>query len=420
LIVRAEFHAPSVAPSVWTLLKFFSMARRKRCDRRNDREARPRPPAISPAEYWTYLAATGLLAVLLANQRFRSQRFHSQRFRSVGPRSENASPGVGDSLHVQQMRAAEQGRGRHAEAPWQISWLGWKDILWRTYRQIGENRLLALAAGVVFYGLLALFPALAGFVSLYGLFAKTSSISDQLSLVAGVFPDGVIDIIRDQIARLISKGDAKLSVNFIAAFCIALWSANAGTEAIIDALNVIYEEKEKRGFIRLNLISLGFTLGAIVALTLALTGIILLPHLLDDFGLDRVSAIILRTARWPTLLLVTILGLSVIYRFGPSRREPQWQWVSIGSIAASIVALATSSLLSWYFAHLANYDATYGSLGAVIGTMLWLWILWVVVLLGAQINSEIEHQTAKDSTVGRPKPLGQRGATMADTIGQRA
>jgi membrane protein len=326
---------------------------------------------------------------------------------------------VGDNLHIQQVRAAEQGRGRHAEAPWQISWLGWKDILWRTYRQIGENRLLALAAGVVFYGLLALFPTLAGFVSLYGLFAKTSSIGDQLSLVAGVFPEGAIDIIRDQIARLIAKGDAKLSINFIVAFCIALWSANAGTKAIIDALNVIYEEKEKRGFIRLTLISLGFTLAALAALTLALTGIILLPHLLDYFGLDRLSALILRMARWPALLLATILSLSFIYRFGPSRTEPQWQWISFGSIVASVVALATSSLLSWYFSSLANYDATYGSLGAVIGTMIWLWILWVVVLLGAQLNSEIEHQTARDSTVGRPKPLGRRGATMADTVGQR-
>jgi membrane protein len=391
------------------LPKIFSVPEKKKRDRWKDQDVRPHSPAVSPAEYWIYLGAAGLLAFFLANQRPLSD----------APRAQDESPGVGDSRHIQKVRAAEQGRGRHAEAPWQISWLGWKDILWRTCRQVGENRLLALAAGVVFYCLLALFPALAAFVSLYGLFAKTSSISDQLSLVAGLFPDGAIDIIRDQIARLISKGDAKLSINFIAAFCIALWSANAGTKAIIDALNVIYEEKEKRGFIRLTLVSLGFTLVALAALMLALTGIILLPHLLDYFGLDRSSALILHMARWPTLLLATILCLSLVYRFGPSRTEPQWQWVSVGSIAASIVALATSSLLSWYFSSLANYDATYGSLGAVIGTMLWLWILSVVVLLGAQLNSEIEHQTVRDSTVGRPKPLGRRGATMADTVGQR-
>jgi membrane protein len=389
------------------LQKAFSIGRQNGRDEGKDQDAQP--PPVSPAEYWIYLGAAALVAVLLAHQ----------QAPSGAPRAQDASPGVGDNLHIQQARAAEQGRGRHAEAPWQITWLGWKDILWRTYRQIGENRLLALAAGVVFYSLLALFPAIAAFVSLYGLFAKTSSISDQLSLVAGVFPNDAIDIIRDQIARLIAKGDAKLSINFIATFCIALWSANAGTKAIIDALNVIYEEKEKRGLIRLTLISLGFTLAALAALTLALTGIILLPHLLDYFGLDRLSALILRMARWPALLLATILSLSFIYRFGPSRTEPQWQWISVGSIAASVVALATSAALSWYFSSLANYDAAYGSLGAVIGTMLWLWILSVVALLGAQLNSEIEHQTARDSTVGRPKPLGRRGATMADTVGQR-
>jgi membrane protein len=389
------------------LAKGLSVDRKNRSDDGGAKAARPQP--VSPAEYWIYLGAAALVAVLLAQQ----------QSRSGASRAEDASPGTGDNLQIQKLRATEQGRGRHAEAPWQISWLGWKDILWRTYRQIGENRLLALAAGVVFYGLLALFPALAAFVSLYGLFAKTSSISDQLSLVVGVFPDGAIDIMRDQIARLLAKGDAKLSINFIAAFGIALWSANAGTKAIIDALNVIYEEKEKRGFIRLTLVSLGFTLAALAALTLALTGIILLPHLLDYFGLDRLSALILRFARWPTLLLAAILSLSCVYRFGPSRTEPQWQWISVGSVAAAIAALVTSSLLSWYFSTLANYDATYGSLGAVIGTMLWLWILSVVVLLGAQLNSEIEHQTARDSTIGRPKPMGRRGATMADTVGQK-
>jgi membrane protein len=385
-----------------------SIAREDRRDALNDDRVRPQPPVLSSVEYWTYLGATALLAIMVAVPRSRAE---------MPDRS--ASPGIGEGLRAQELRATEQGRGRQADAPWQISWRGWKDILWRTYRQTGENRLLALAAGVVFYSLLALFPALAAFVSLYGLFAKTSSISDQVALMAGVFPDGAIEIVRDQIARLIARGDAKLSINFVAAFGIALWSANAGTKAIIDALNVVYEEKEKRGFIRLNLVSLGFTLAALVALMVVLIGIILLPHLLVYFGLDRASGIILRTVRWPALLLATIFGLSLIYRFGPSRREPRWKWISVGSVAASILSLVTSSLLSWYLSNLANYDAAYGSLGAMIGTMLWLWALSVVVLLGAQINSETEHQTAQDSTVGRPKPLGQRGATMADTIGQR-
>lgn len=393
-----------ITPSVWTFPK-----PRPAPGGSDAGSARSPPPALSPAEYWAYLAAAALLVILLANPRFGSEIAAGQ----------NASSGISDRLRVQKLRAAEPGRGRQAEAPWQISWRGWNDILWRTYCRIGDNRLLALAAGVVFYGLLALFPALGALVSLYGLFAKTSSIGDLLSLVAGVFPSGAIDIIHDQIVRLASKGDARLSFNFIAGFCLALWSANAGTKAIIDALNVIYEEKEKRSFVRLNVVSLGFTFAALVSLTAALAGIILLPQVLTYFGLEGWSQLLLPLARWPALLLATILCLAFIYRFGPSRREPQWQWISVGSVAGAVVALVSSSLLSWYFANLANYDAAYGSLGAMIGTMLWLWVIAVVVLLGAQINSEIEHQTAMDSTVGHSKPLGQRGATMADTVGRR-
>ena len=404
----AVFCARPVTPSGLILPKIFSVADEERDDG-SHQDARLKPAPMSVTEYWAYLGVAALLVLSLA----------SPRLRLATPRDRNASPGVSDSLRVQELRAKEQGRGRHADAPWQISWRGWKDIFWRTYQQMGDNRLFALAAGVVFYSILALFPALAAFVSLYGLFAKTSTLSDQLALVAGVLPDDAVGIVRDQIARLMVKGDAKLGFNVIGAFAIALWSANAGTKAIIDALNVIYGEKEKRGFIRLNLVSLGFTLVMLVALTVALGGIIILPHYLDYFGFNRLPAIILSVARWPALLVAIIFWLAFIYRFGPSRREPQWQWVSIGSVGASVVLLITSALLSWYFSHLANYDAAYGSLGAVIGTMLWLWALAVVALLGAQINSEIEHQTATDSTIGRPKPLGQRGATMADTIGQR-
>src|SRR3954451_18808664 len=163
-------------------------------------------------------------------------------------------------------RSAQEGRGRQASAPWQIPWAGWKDILWRTYSQIGDDRLLAVAAGVVFYGLLAIFPAVTAFVSLYGLFAKASTISDHLSLAAGFIPSGGVEIIQEQINRITAKGDARLSLAFAFSLGLALWSANAGMKAVIDALNVTYNEKEKRGFIKLNLISLALTGGAILSL----------------------------------------------------------------------------------------------------------------------------------------------------------
>jgi membrane protein len=311
-------------------------------------------------------------------------------------------------------------RGRHATSPWQIPWAGWKDILWRTYGQIGDDRLLAVAAGVVFYGLLAIFPAVTAFVSLYGLFAKASTISDHLSLAAGVIPSGGVEIIQEQINRITAKGDARLSLAFAFSLGLALWSANAGMKAVIDALNVTYNEKEKRGFIKLNLISLALTVGAILSLLVALGSIVVLPLILSSFGLGGWTEILLRFLRWPVLICLVVFGLAVLYRFGPSRESPRWDWLSVGSAVAAIAWLVGSALLSWYLANFANYDATYGSLGAAIGMMIWMWMSSIVILVGAELNSEIEHQTAQDSTTGHEKPLGQRGAAMADTVGEEA
>jgi membrane protein len=318
---------------------------------------------------------------------------------------------------IHHARAQEPDRGRYASSPWQIPWKGWKDILWRTYQQIGEDRLLAVAAGVVFYGLLALFPAVTAFVSLYGLFASEASISQHLSGVADIMPSGVVDILREQIDRLAANGDAKLSFGFIFGLGVALWSANAGIKAIIDALNVVYEEKEKRSFIKLNLSSLTFTLVAIALLLLAVGAVVVLPLLLAHIGLQRETELLFRIARWPVLLILVIVGLGLTYRYGPSRRLARWQWLSVGSVFAAMAWLASSALLSWYLANFANYNATYGSLGAAIGMMMWMWVSAIVILCGAELNSEIEHQTVRDSTVERDRPLGARGAMMADTVG---
>jgi membrane protein len=319
---------------------------------------------------------------------------------------------------VQRERAAEPGRGREARGPWEIPWQGWKDILWRTYEQMGEDRLLAVAAGVVFYALLALFPAVTAFVSFYGLFAEASTINDHLSVAAALMPASAFGIVQDQVGRVLAKGDVKLGFAFIFGVGLSLWSANAGMKAIIDALNVVYEETERRGFIRLNLVSLAFTVGAIGALLVALGCIVVFPLVMSGIGLESLTEVIFRIARWPVLITVVILGLAVLYRYGPSRREAKWRWLSLGSVFAALSWMAGSALLSWYLENFANYDAAYGSLGAAIGMMIWMWMSSIVVLLAAQLNSEIEHQTAKDSTIGSEKPLGARGATMADTVGE--
>ena len=320
-------------------------------------------------------------------------------------------------IPAQVRRAKEPGRGRRAVVPWEIPWAGWKDIFWRVYASVNDNRVLAVAGGVVFFSLLAIFPAIAAFVSLYGLIADASTIDSHLSLAAGVLPGGAVDILHEQITRLTAKGDAKLGLGFVTGVVIALWSANAGMKAIIDALNVVYDEKEKRSFVKLNLLTLFFTLIAIVSLMIALAAVVVAPMVLSAIGLSSFLSLAIAVLRWPLLLVLVMLALAAIYRYGPSRTEPRWQWLSIGSAAAAIGWLIASVLFSWYIAHFGAYNATYGSLGAAVGMMMWMWISAIVILLGGELNAEIEHQTARDSTVGAAKPLGERGAVMADTIG---
>jgi membrane protein len=370
-------------------------------------------PSPAASMLWPLLCSALLVGLMVAADVARAYRGHRLAVREHGTGARSSD----EPYPLQHVRAGGPGRGRHAKAPWQIPWKGWKDIFWRTYQQIGEDRLLAVAAGVVFYGLLAVFPAVTALVSLYGLFASPAVISEQLALLSGILPDSAVEILREQISRL-TANSSKLGVGFIFGLSVALWSANSGLKAIMDALNVVYEEKVKRGFIKLNLVSLGFTLAGIGVLLLALATVVVLPVALHFLGLHNATDLLLRVARWPLLIVVIIPSLAVLYRYGPSRREPRWQWISMGSIVAAVAWLISSALLSWYLANFAHYDATYGSLGAGIGMMMWMWISSIVILFGAQLNSEIEHQTIRDSTVPGDKPLGGRGAVMADTVGK--
>jgi membrane protein len=315
-------------------------------------------------------------------------------------------------------RAREHGRGRHATAPWEIPWRGWKDILWRTYNRINDNRLLAVAAGVVFYSLLALFPAISAFVSLFGLFANPSTIDSSLSSLTGVLPGGAVQIVHQELMRLTANEGANLSLGFVVSLLFALWSADAGMRSIIDALNVAYDEKEKRSFVRLVLVSLLYTLIAMAGLMLAIGAVVVAPIVLNTLGLGGVAGTLIAVARWPVVLILVIIGLAAAYHYLPCRREPRWQWISVGSVTAAVAWFLSSLLFSWYIANFGNYNVTYGSLGAAVGMMMWMWISMLVVLIGAQLNAEIEHQTARDSTTdGRENPLGQRGAVKADSIG---
>jgi membrane protein len=332
------------------------------------------------------------------------------------PRSASRRPTA--ASHANGVDPRPDRRGRTAATPTEIPPAGWKDILWRTYDQVNEDRLLAVAAGVVFYGLLALFPAITALVSCYALFADAKTVTDHLNSLSGILPAGTYSVVQDQVGRVLAKGNVKLGAAFAFSLALALWSANGGMKAIIDALNVVYDEKETRGFVKLNAVSLAFTLCGLAGLLAAIGMVVAVPIVLSFVGLGAVGERLLDYGRWPVLAGLVLIGLAILYRFGPSRRSPQWKWVSVGSVFAAVTWLIGSALLSYYLANYGNYDATYGSLGAAIGLMMWMWMSTIVILFGAELNSEIEHQTAKDSTEGESKPMGTRGARMADTIGR--
>jgi membrane protein len=311
---------------------------------------------------------------------------------------------------------ADDGRGRSAEKPSDIPARGWKDILWRVYAGISDDRILANAAAVTFYTLLALFPAIAALVSIYGFFADPASIQQHLDSMSGVLPGGAIDVIRDQLSRLAAEPRGTLGLSFLLGLIISLWSANGGIKALFDALNAVYEEKEKRSFFRLNAVTLGFTVAMIGFLIAALACIVALPVALNY--LPGFVGFVLNVVRWPVMLVLVALALACIYRYAPSRDEPKWRWITWGSALAALAWLGFSAVFSFYAGNFGTFNKTYGSLGAVIGFMMWMWLSVAVILIGAKLNAEIEHQTARDTTEGTPEPIGARRAKMADTVGQ--
>lgn len=372
------------------------------------------PPEGAPASVlWTMLLGTALVALALAPRRAPDED-------AIAPpqRTETGAHSYTGRSAVL-VAATQPERGRGARSPDEIPQNGWKDIAYRIYLEFNKDRVLSVAAGVTFYTLLSLFPAIAALVSCYGLFADANVINDHLAAMQGVLPSGAIDIIGEQVKRITAKGGGALSFTFLTSLALSLWSANAAMKAMFDALNVVYEEEEKRSFLMLNLRSLTFTIGALVFIILALTSIVVLPVVFRFIGISN-SAWLIAALRWPALLLVLLCGLSVLYRYGPSREHARWRWVGVGSVVACVLWLVASLLFSWYVTNFGNYNETYGSLGAVIGFMTWIWISSTIVLLGGEINAEIEHQTAIDTTTGPALPMGRREARMADSLGAAA
>ena len=226
---------------------------------------------------------------------------------------------------------------------------------------------------------------------MYGLFADPGTLRDQLNNLAGAVPGGAIDVIGDQVSRISQHGHSSLGVALIISLLISLWSANSGMKAVFDALNVVYNVEERRSFIKLNAISLMFTLAGIAFMLLAIGSVVLIPILLKSLSLGSLAGLLLGYARWPVVLIGIGLALSFIYRFGPDRENAQWRWITWGSGFAAIIWIAASLLFSWYTANFGSYNKTYGSLGAVIGFMTWMWISTMVILLGAEIDAVMER-----------------------------
>lgn len=323
--------------------------------------------------------------------------------------------------HVRLAEAAgDHARGRDAVVPEAIPAKGLRDVLWRVVHEISKDRVTLIAGGVTFYLLLALFPALAALVSIYGLVADPATMEDHLRELAGLLPPGAFDLIADRIQKLVETRSSTLGMTFFFGLAVALWSSHSATLAVFDAMNIAYEETEKRGLIRLNLLALCFTVCAMLAAALVIGLVAVMPVALSFLWLDQVKEHLALFLRWPLLLLITIASTTAVYRFGPSREPAKLRWMTWGAVLVSVLWFAMSMGFSFYLDHFANYSATYGTLGALIGFLVWVWLSIVILIVGGELNAELEHQTAMDTTTSAPRPMGMRGAYVADTLGKEA
>lgn len=331
------------------------------------------------------------------------------------------APGLGEPEPVADVDIPrEADRGRLAYGPLEIPALGWRDAFRRLGHCLVRDRVFSLAAGVAFYAVLAIFPALGASVLVYAAFADASSVAAHLDLLAGVLPPGASELLAEQMTR-IAGASHTLGWALAANLAFSLWSANAGVAALFDALNVVFKEEEKRSWLRFYAMTLMFTMFAVSFLALAFGLIVVFPVALKFIGWPVFAwegSGLLAMLRWPALFMGVLFVLMMFYRYGPSRRPAKWRWVSPGALLGAIGWLGVSIAFSWYVASFDSYSRMYGSLGAVIAFMMWLWLSSVVALLGAEIDAQAELQTARDTTRGPPKPMGQRGAYVADTLGE--
>ncbi len=309
----------------------------------------------------------------------------------------------------------ERSAGRGAESPAELTATGWKAALKRVVTELKRDHVSLLAAGVAFKGLLALFPAMIAGISLWGLIASPEQMTQQLSRFLDALPADAASLIEDQMTTIAAGDPGTLSTALVVSVLIALWSASGGTAGLIEGCNAAYNELDRRPFPKKRGLALALTLGAIVFLALAIGLIAVLPAVLGGLGLGSTAELVIRIAQWPILALLVLGALAVIYKYAPDRDRPQLRWVTWGAGIATVLWLLGSGLFTLYVENFGNFGETYGTFAGIIVLMLWLLLSAFVVLLGAEINAELERQTARDSTEGKPEPMGSRGAHVADT-----
>ena len=308
-------------------------------------------------------------------------------------------------------------RGRQAVAPWRIPLAGWKEIAGRTWRQTWIDNVGLVAAGVAFYGFLALIPLLGLIVMVYGLVAQPETVVSNMRALTGVLPNNVAAFIGEQLLGAVQAAKDTKGLGILVALAFAFYGGSNGAGAIITALNIAYQEKEKRSLTRFYLIALLMTLVAVIFALLALAAtaaIASLERLLPQASAFTVAAS--KGIAYLALLLIAASIAATLYRFAPSREQARWEWITPGSVFTAVTWVLLTLGFGYYVTSVADYHATYGSLGAVIALLTWMYLSAYVFVIGAELNSEVEHQTTKDSTTGAPRPMGQRGAWAADNV----
>ena len=314
------------------------------------------------------------------------------------------------------MTSMQDPYGRDARGPHHIPFKGWLQVAQRVWIESGRDNLSVVAAGCAFYALFALFPVLAAIISVFGLTTNPDTVEQQFAILSSVVPTQAYDMVIQQIHHVATTSSRTLGWSLTVSVLIALWSGNALTQAMFAALNIAYEEPEERSLLRYYLSGMAFTVAALAGGLAALLAVFYVPIMFAYAGFSQEFERVVAIARWPLLAFVVLFLLALLYRYGPCRRSAKWRWVTAGSLFATVIWLVASAGFSLYVSNFANYDRTYGSLGAVIVLLFWLYISFYIVLLGAEINAELELQTAQDTTRGDTKPMGKRGAFVADHV----